>query len=844
MRDCSCIETVAKGSKLNSANRCLPALRPHHCLYALAACLLLMTGLNRAGNAQSSVSQTATIPKVWSAQWITTPDGPTRDYSVVYFRKSLPLSAVPSKFVVDVSADTRFELHVNGKRVAAGPALADVQHWRYEAIDLAPFLQDGNNEIAAMVWNLGSSAPVSQMGLETAFLLSAEEAQNSAVNTGAERHRPAPGEKPITDFSNGWQTLKEPGRTVGHLQMRDYYAAEPQEIMDGRNMQWDWDSATGGNGQWMPATVLGGAGPRGAENSPTPWILQKDELPQMQYAPISPGHVVRTANFEKSLKNLDQPVTIPAHADVTFLLDRDELTTAFPSLSLRGGANAAVDMTYAEALYDAQGEKGNRNEIEGRHIEGISDHIMSDGGRHTYRTLWWRTWRYLQIEVKTQAEPLTIEKLDAFYTAYPFKAEAHFESNDPVLSKIWDTGWRTAQLCSHETYMDTPYWEQLQYVGDTRIQALISYAVTGDDRLGRQAIMAYRDSLLTDGLTQSRYPSALTQVIPPFSLLWVGMVHDYWMYRSDAAFVASVLPSTRGVIDWFAARQRPDGLMGRVEWWPFVDWSAPTYAGGAPPQETDGGSAAITLQYIGALKDGADLEDRMGEPDRATRYRELAKRAGDALMKLNWDESAGLLADTPAKKTYSQQANSLAVLLDVIPHDQQKMVMNKVLQSSDNANTQGASRKTTLSQASYYFRFYVARAMVHAGLGDEYIAQLEPWRKMLSMGLSTWAENPEPTRSDSHAWSAHPTLDLLTIVAGIAPGSHGFESVRIAPHLGPLEHASATMPTPKGLVTAAYTKNSKGWSARVTLPENLPGEISWHGQTIQLHAGEQEIQLP
>ena len=54
--------------------------------------------------------------------------------------------------------------------------------------------------------------------------------------------------------------------------------------------------------------------------------------------------------------------------------------------------------------------------------------------------------------------------------------------------------------------MDTPYWERLQYVGDTRIQALISYAVAGDDRLARQAIQAFDASRITDGITQSRYP--------------------------------------------------------------------------------------------------------------------------------------------------------------------------------------------------------------------------------------------------------------------------------------------------------------------------------------------------
>ena len=55
---------------------------------------------------------------------------------------------------------------------------------------------------------------------------------------------------------------------------------------------------------------------------------------------------------------------------------------------------------------------------------------------------------------------------------------------------------------------------------------------------------------------------------------------------------------------------------------------------------------------------------------------------------------------------------------------------------------------------------------------------------MLADGLTTWAEHPEPTRSDCHAWSAHPALDLLRVVAGIRPGSAGFKTVVIEPGLG------------------------------------------------------------
>ena len=148
-----------------------------------------------------------------------------------------------------------------------------------------------------------------------------------------------------------------------------------------------------------------------------------------------------------------------------------------------------------------------------------------------------------------------------------------------------------------------------------------------------------------------------------------------------------------------------------------------------------------------------------------------------------------------------------------------------------------------MAQATYYFRFYVARAMVHAGLGDLYIAQLDPWRKMLALGLSTWAETPEPTRSDSHAWSAHPTFDLLTIVAGIAPAEAGFKSVEITPHLGPLRQVSASMPSPRGLIQVSYDRTPQGWNARLELPEGLSGILRWQGRRVPLHPGVQVLTL-
>ena len=151
----------------------------------------------------------------------------------------------------------------------------------------------------------------------------------------------------------------------------------------------------------------------------------------------------------------------------------------------------------------------------------------------------------------TADQPLTIDRVEARFTGFPLELRARFDAGDETLQKIWDISWRTVQLAAHETYVDAPYWEQLQYVGDTRVDALLSYALANDDRLARQAIEQFDDSRSAEGLTQSRYPTLEPQYIPPYSLFFVGMVHDFWMYREDAGFVAARLPGTRAVLDWY-----------------------------------------------------------------------------------------------------------------------------------------------------------------------------------------------------------------------------------------------------------------------------------------------------
>ncbi|HFE53808.1 MAG TPA: alpha-L-rhamnosidase, partial [Bacteroidetes bacterium] len=316
------------------------------------------------------------------------------------------------------------------------------------------------------------------------------------------------------------------------------------------------------------------------------------------------------------------------------------------------------------------------------------------------------------------------------------------------------------------------------------------------------------------------------------SLYWVNMLHDYWMYRDDPAFVREMLPGTRTVLTWFSRRQdEGTGLLGKLEWWNFVDW-APEYREGVPPGTDEGGSAILTLHFVWALQDAADLERALGDADLAEKYEKLARKAAQAVYELCWDKQRGLLANSPRHELFSQHANILGVLTDAIPADQQRAVVEKLLADS------------SLVQATYYYRFYLHWAVRKVGLGDLYLDLLDPWRKMLRLGLTTWAETPEPTRSDCHAWSAHPNIDLLATVCGIRPAEPGFRKVLVEPFLGKLQRVTASVPHPRGMIQVSLQRAGEtGLRATVTLPDGLDGVFRWRGEERELNPGRNDLRF-
>ncbi len=756
----------------------------------------------------------------WKASWISCAGVSQRAYGVYHFRKNFTLTNKPDSFIIHISADNRYRLFVNGEPVCSGPARGDLAHWNFETVNIASYLHSGSNTIAALVWNMAEWAAVAQITNQTAFVVQGDDEASQMANT-----------------NKSWKVMKDsayyPCSTDNGSRLHSYMVIGPGDSVRAEHYPWNWQVSSFNDAAWENAVTIAAPVPWGV-GSDNLWTLVPRTIPLMEekeqrIVTSRRMNGMTDAGFIKGA----HPVTIPPHTTASVLLDQTFNTVAYPQLTVSGGKDAVIKLTYNEALFDKNGQKGNRNDIEGKTVIGNFDVFVPDGSPNkTFRPLWFRTYRYLQIDVKTNDEPLVIDDLYGMYTGYPFQQKASFSSNDTTLKALWDVGWRTARLCAGETYFDCPYYEQLQYEADTRIQSLISLYITGDDRLMRKAIGDFYNSRIAEGLTQGRYPSSRLQVIPPFSLFWISMLYDYLMHRPDDAFVESKLQAVKGVLHWYEQNiDKNKDMLGPMTWWNFTDWAS-TFPGGTPPGANDGNSAVVTLQYVYTLQQAATLFSYFKQDEEAVHCNELAQKLSAGTYTNCFDKTKHAMADTPDKKSFSQHAGIMAILTGSISKNEEQQVMKTVLYD------------TSLTQATFYYRFYLTQAMKKAGMGNLYYSQLKPWRDMIANGLTTFAEQPDPTRSDCHAWSASPLYDFLATICGIMPSSPHFKTVTIAPAPGELTSIKGSMPHPDGTISVSLErKRENGISGNIILPDGVKGNFIWNGKTVALHGGSQEVNL-
>ena len=768
------------------------------------------------------------------AAWIWIDDAGPEKGAMDAVRFSRTFTAQGEALTIDVSGDERFVLTLDGREVARGPHKGDVRHWYCQTYRISG-LDAGTHRMEAIVYRMGERRPTGVLTFgQGGFLLKADGAYDRMLTTGRA----------------DWRARRVAGtRMAGYGDSRTFGGSGESEAAGTGFL--DEAAATGPECRTRTVRARVALSKGGVPREG--WALFPTERPDQmrverragEFKAGQPLYMADTNIYYKAedaafplatemnaLLKEGRPVTVPPGTKARMAWDIGDYYCAYPLLETSGGKGAEVRWGWAESLYDRDHERADRGAFaEKRFAHALRDTFRPDGrAKARFTAPWWRCGRWCEFEVKTADEPLTLTKLAFDEVRYPLEEKATFECDDETISAIWRLCRRGLENCMHETYMDCPYFEQQMYPGDTRVVMLIVDALSGDPRLTRFGAGLFDYARRDNGLVPMNYPCRVVQDSSTYSLCWVMMLGDYALWQGGDGWLKARMPGMRHTLHLLLNCAGGDGLLTDMPGWNFQDWVL-SWDHGTAPDGQYGTSAVNNLLAVYALGQAARAEDAAGDAMMAAYWRAKKKALAEATLGRFWCERRGLVADTAAQDRFSEHAQCLALLSDILPKDKEARALNGLLEDGD------------LARTTVYFSHYLFSVYVKYGRTDLFLKRLDLWRDYVKTGLKTPLEAPgRYARSDCHAWGSHPIYHLLTGVAGISPAAEGFKAVRIAPQPGGLKWIKAAMPTPKGM--AALDMRFEGGRAEgtATLPEGLPGTFAWNGAESPLHAGVNRIE--
>ena len=729
-----------------------------------------------------------------------------------FFRLRNRFRSDGSPLEFDISADERFTLYLDGRRIAEGPHRGLVEHWYYQSYRIEG-LPPGEHLLEAVVWQLGIHAPLAQLSYRGGFILKAAGSYDGGLTTGK-------GAWEIAPLQNTKMTNRGTSRTFG---------AGSQCRVTGTGFPNEQPPADA----WRKAEIVRDPiKPNKYGGRTKGWMLFPSDRPDQTYDLKTPGRVVNMK------RDLTRPFTVPAGTELDLWWDLDDYYCAYPVLETSGGLGAEVTWGWTETLRDADGKKGSRDAWKDMFfVQTFTDTFVADGRDDAQFTApWWRCGRWCRLKVKTTDAPLVIRRVAIAESRYPIVVDSSFACDDPSFEPISKISRRAMEMCTHEMLFDCPYYEQQMYPGDTRIQLNVLNALTRDARMTRFAMSVYDFDRRDNGMIAMNFPTRGTQESATYSFCWAMMFRDYLMWHDDAAFLRVRMPGVRNMLMGAALYENADGLLENLPGWSFMDWVAgdQPFTGGVAPcgSPGEGVSSLNNLQYLLAMQSAAAVDEALGEKLLAAHWRAKVDRLGRAIVAAFWDNARGALSDTVRKDRFSEHAQCLAILAGILSPSQRD--------SSFAALVKGEG----LAPTSSYFAHYLFETYAACGRPDLIRARFSYWRNFIEWGARTTFETQNITsRSDCHAWSACPIYFMHTVFAGVSPATPFFRTVRIAPQPAGLKSVKANTPCPQGIIETDLRFEGDAVRGTVTLPKDLAGVFEWRGKTLQLSPGRQEMKM-
>ncbi len=685
-----------------------------------------------------------------------------------YFRceQTLPADA---RLTVCVTAVSRYRLWVNGMPVLSGPCKGDLYRQYYETVELTPYLRSGKNVLAVQVLYNDPDIARDQTDERAAIYAVAGAGSCHALAVDGDI-TDARGQVigSVTTGQADWKVWLDHTFFLKSAPFSVYLGAV-EESVDFRRSPAGWKNAGFDDTSWLSALPYG------------PVVL----------SPLfrSVGLLPRVRVVPREIPLMDETET--AFAQVIrrkndIVLDAGVHVNGYPRFCFSGEAGTEVTITYLERFGD--GTDGQRIDDLNGSVAGRTDRVILNGSPLSYEPFWVRTFRYIVISGGQPDQPPVYRK-----TGYPLPVQSSVSSSVPWVGQLWDICLRTLRNCMLETYMDCPYYEQLQFIMDTRLQMLFTYAVSNDTRLAKKALLDFHCGMLPEGLLPGKTPTAYCQVISTFSLHYAFALWEYVEHTGDLALGRLYRPDIDRILDYYDGKRNETGLVGRIGFWPFIDWQDSwKETGGVPPAYFEGPSAVINLMYAFALQCGAKLYEATGRPGTAEEYR---NRMADILQKVKelcFDPGTGMVREGPACRQFTRHTQAWAVISGMLD----KMESRSALQA--------AAACPPCSFAASYEWF---RALERAGMEDQMRLDLDAWIGLLSRGSTTCPEEPHHPRSECHAWSALPLYEFMRTLAGIRQENG---KIIIQPRLLGLPDLTGVAVTPSGPVQYHYQRSADG----------------------------------
>ena len=415
--------------------------------------------------------------------------------------------------------------------------------------------------------------------------------------------------------------------------------------------------------------------------------------------------------------------------------------------------------------------------------------------------------RFVRIDLLSSDFTIHLKEAPAIlrYRNIPYLGS--FRCNDERLNEIWMTGAYTVHLNMQEYLWDGIKRDRLIWLGDMHPEVATIMSVFGYNEVVNKSI----------DLACEQFPlPQWLNGISTYSMWYLIIHHEWYMHNGNISFLQRHRNYITGVIDRIdeCVDENGNETLAKQR---FLDWpSSPNKAG------VEAGCRALLCW---AMEDAGKLCEQLGE-------KEYVEKCGNISKRL---------------KKQIKQPNNLkqaAALMSIAGLMKPEKACSEVI------SVGGAKNFST------FYGYYMLQALAQAGEYQQAVDIIRQyWGGMLDLGATTfwedfnldWTHNagrlddfvpedkddihgdfgdhcyPSFRHSFCHGWASGPTPWMTQHILGVEILDAGCKTLRITPHLGDLEWAEGTFPTPLGVV---YIKHIKGLNGKITSTINAPDGIT------------------